>query len=144
MSERTVIRVANIILYLTFITILVVMLHNAYFNKHLNVTTACELEPGEEPRPVWEILGYTNEPSLLDSSKPEVDEYERLMQSCKAWAHNYSFLHWKVMPAIGLIFLSMILKQNPKQFNQWFKNIRKELKDIDQDKKGKPPSFGFN
>lgn len=147
MSEKTILRAANVIMYVVMFSVLIAMLHNAWYNKNLNVTTPCSLDQSmeNEPRPVWEILGYTDEPKGITQEREEIDEYERLMQSCLSWQHNYNFLNWRIMPAIGMLFVVMLMKSSPKFFSDLPKRIIKVAREQDNEgKNNKPPNFGFN
>ena len=126
MKAETISKTSEILAYVVMTGVLILFIHNAWFNKDLNITTPCE-EPGQtstDTRPVWEILG-SDDVSLWGSNF-EVDEYERLMQSCKAWQHNYHFLNNIIIPGIGLLILFMMMKQYAPQISKAFKSAQKE------------------
>ncbi len=126
MKASQITKTSDILAHVVIIGVLILFLHNSFFNKDLNITTPCE-EPGQDPtdtRPIWEILG-SDDVSLWGSNF-EVDEYERLLQSCKAWQHNYHFLNNIIIPGIGLLLLFMITKQYAPQISTAFNRARKE------------------
>ena len=126
MKATTISKTSVVLAYIVMFSVLILFVHNAWFNKDLNITTSCE-EPGQDTtdtRPVWEILG-SDDVSLWGSNF-KVDEYERLMQSCKAWQHNYHFLNNIIIPGIGLLLFFMMMKQYSKQISTAFNHSRKE------------------
>ncbi len=148
MKESTVIRLAQALMYIVMFSILLAMLHNVWYNKHLNVTTPCFSEEQGEitPRPIWEILGYADGPQDVTQvqQRPEVDEWERLMQSCLSWQHNYNFINYRIMPAIALLLVAFLMKQNPRFFAKLPERIKKTIRESDNEGNGKkPPTFGF-
>lgn len=129
MKPEKIDKIAAGMAYVVVIGVLLLMLHNSYFNKDLNVTTACEQEDQEpiDTRPVWEIYG--SNVLLNESASFRVDERERLMQSCKAWQHNYNFLNNIILPGIGLMFLSMLIRQYAKQISEGINRAKKHRKE---------------
>ena len=146
MSGKVVMNLAQGLMYLVMFSVLIAMLHNAWFNKNLNVTTPCDLTENEGgiTRPVWEILGYGENVSRFLLEREDVDEYERLMQSCLSWQHNYNFINYRIIPAIGLMFVALLMKQNPRFFARLPQYIKRAIKEADNEgKEKKPPTYGF-
>jgi len=145
-SEKAVIRWANVLMYTIMVTVLLAMLHNAYFNKNLNVTTPCTPQGNNDinPRPVWEILGYGSNVSQYGLVREDINEYERLMQSCLSWQHNYNFLNFKILPAIGALFIVLLMKMFPDKVLLIIKNFKKQIREEENNSKNKkPPTYGF-